>query len=94
MPTVGALRADFDSLLRAIGSLAELRDLEALRHHTVAVILSLLPTDAVAWNEVDPQRGLIEAVMEPDLYSEESVAAFMKHVGDHPLISRYNATVD
>ncbi len=85
---------DVDALLAAVGSLAEFRNLVSLRRHTVDLLPSLVPSNAVAWNEVDVERDRIEAVMEPDLYSEASAAAFMRHIGDHPVIARYNATGD
>jgi DNA-binding CsgD family transcriptional regulator len=94
VPFVGVLRTDFDALLRAIESFAEFRDLDSLRHHTVAILPGLVPTSAIAWNEIDTERGHIAAVMEPDLYTEESAAAFMAHIGDHPLIARHTATGD
>jgi DNA-binding CsgD family transcriptional regulator len=87
-------RSDFDVLLRAVGSLAEFRDLDALRHHTVEVLPTLVATNAVAWNEVDTERERVEAVIEPDLYSPEGAEAFMTHIGDHPVIARYKATGD
>ena len=83
---------DFDALLRAVGSLAEFRDLDALRHHTVALLPSLVSTNGVAWNEVDVEHGRVEAVMESGLVTEETAAAFVTHMGDHPVIAHVNAT--
>ena len=94
MTSLSVPRADFDALLRAVGSLAEFRDLDALRHHTVEILPSLVPTNGVAWNEVDTERGLIEAIMEPDLVSEELASAFATHISDHPLIAHHSATGD
>jgi DNA-binding CsgD family transcriptional regulator len=94
MPSVGVPRADLDALMRVVGSFAQFRELDALRQHTVAVLTTLMPSNAVGWNEVDTERGRIVAVTEPDLYSEEAAATFMEHIGDHPLVTRYNATGD
>ncbi len=94
LPSLSVPRADFDALLRAVGSLAEFRDLDALRHHAVGIIPSLVPTNGVAWNEVDTERGRIEAVMEPDIVSEELSTAFAAHIADHPVIAHYSATDD
>ena len=94
MTSLSVPRADFDALLRAVGSLAEFRDLDALRHHTVEILPSLVPTNGVAGNEVDTERGLIEAIMEPDLVSEELASAFATHISDHPLIAHHSATGD
>jgi DNA-binding CsgD family transcriptional regulator len=94
MPSVGVPRTDLDALMRVVGSFAQFRELDALRQHTVAVLASLMPSNAVGWNEVDTERGHIVAVTEPDLYTEEAAATFMEHIGDHPLIARYNATGD
>ncbi len=94
MTSFGVPRVDFDALLRAVGSLAEFRDLDALRHHTVALLPSLVSTNGVAWNEVDVEHGRVEAVMEPGLVTEETAAAFVTHMGDHPVIAHVNATGD
>jgi DNA-binding CsgD family transcriptional regulator len=95
MPSVGVPRTGFDALLQVIESFAEFRDLDDLRHHTVAILPRLVPTNAIAWNEIDTERGRIEAVIDPaDLYSEERSKTFMAHIGDHPLVARYNATGD
>jgi DNA-binding CsgD family transcriptional regulator len=94
LPSLSVPRTDFDALLRAVGSLAEFRDLDALRHHTVEIIPSLVPTNGVAWNEVDPERGFVEAVMEPNLVSEELGFAFVTHMSDQPVIAHYTATGD
>jgi len=94
LPSLSVRRADFDALLGAVGSLAEFRDLDALRHHTLRIIPSLVPTNGVAWNEVDTEDGRIEAVMEPDIVSEELSVAFATHIADHPVIAHYSATND
>ena len=95
MPSVGVPRTDFDVLLRAIESFAEVRDLDSLRHHTVAVLPGLVPANAIAWNEIDTERGRMAAVVEPaEIYTEEGRATFMAHIGDHPLVARHNATGD
>jgi DNA-binding CsgD family transcriptional regulator len=95
MPSVGVPRTDFDALLQAIESFAEFRDLDELRHHTVAILPALVPANALAWNEIDTERDRIEAVVEPaHLFTDDSAKAFMAHIGDHPLVSRYNATGD
>jgi DNA-binding CsgD family transcriptional regulator len=95
VPSVGVLRTDFDLLLRAIESFAEFRDLASLRHHTVAVLPELVPTNAVAWNEIDTEAGRLVAVVEPaEIFTEEGAAAFMEHIGDHPLVAHHNATGD
>jgi DNA-binding CsgD family transcriptional regulator len=94
VPFAGVSEPDFDALLRVVGSFTQFRDLDALRQHTVAVLTELIPGNAVGWNEVDTERGRIVAVMEPDLYTEEAAETFMKHIGDHPLVTRYNASGD
>jgi DNA-binding CsgD family transcriptional regulator len=94
LPSLSVPRADFDALLRVVGSLAEFRDLDALRHHTVEIVPSLVPTNGVAWNEVDTERGRVEAVMEPYLVSEELAEAFVAYMGDHPVIANHTSTGD
>jgi DNA-binding CsgD family transcriptional regulator/PAS domain-containing protein len=94
VPSVGVPRADLDDLMRVVGSFAQFRELDALRQHTVGVLAGLMPNNAVAWNEVDTERGRIVAVVEPDLYSEEAAETFMAHIGEHPLVNRFNATGD
>jgi hypothetical protein len=58
------------------------------------LLASLVPTNGAAWNEVDVERGRVEAVMEPHLVTEETAAAFISHMGDHPVITHVNATRD
>ncbi len=94
MTSLGVPRADFDALLHAVGSLAEFRELDSLRRHTVGLLRSLVSTNGVAWNEVDVEHGRVEAVMEPDLVTEDTAAAFISHMGDHPVIAHVNATGD
>jgi DNA-binding CsgD family transcriptional regulator len=95
MPSVGVLRSGVDDLLRVIESFAVSRDLDALRHHTVAVLPSLVPANPITWNEIDTERGRIAVVVEPaELYSEDAAATLMAHIGEHPLITRYKATGD
>jgi DNA-binding CsgD family transcriptional regulator len=77
-----------------VQSLAEFRDLDSLRRHTVDLLPSLVPTNLIAWNEVDVERDRITAVMEPERYSEKGAAAFMTHLADHPVINHYSATGD
>lgn len=94
MSSANLSSSDLDAVLSAVGSLAEFRDLDALRHHTVGMLPSLMPSNGVAWNEMDTTRDRIEAVMEPDLISEERAAVFTSHMGDHPVISHFTATGD
>jgi DNA-binding CsgD family transcriptional regulator len=94
MRTTAASQTDVDALLRVVASLAEFRDLESLRRHTVAMLPTLVSANAVAWNEVDLVGNRIDAVMEPDLYDRVEAANFMTNIDDHPVISLFNATGD
>jgi DNA-binding CsgD family transcriptional regulator len=94
MTSLDVSRTDFDQLLQVVGSFAKFRDLDALRHHTVSVLPSLVSTNAIAWNEVDTQRGHVEAVMEPAIVSEDLADEFVAHMADHPVIAHSRATGD
>jgi DNA-binding CsgD family transcriptional regulator len=90
----GAVRSDYDELLRVVASLAAARDLASLRTHCVEVLAELVPCHRSGWNEVDTERGRIEAVTMPDRYSGELSAAFVAHMDEHPILSHYYATRD
>ena len=88
MTSSGVPRADFDALLGAESvPWQSFATLDALRRHTVGLLSSLVPTNGVAWNEVDVDHGRVEAVMEPDLVTDDRAAAFVSHMGDHPVIA-------
>jgi DNA-binding CsgD family transcriptional regulator len=55
---------------------------------------ALVPSNGVAWNEVDLESARVEAAMEPDLVSEPLAEIFRAHVGEHPVISHFTATGD
>jgi DNA-binding CsgD family transcriptional regulator len=90
----GVARTDLEGLLHAIQSLTQHRDLDSLRHHIVEMLPALVPSNGVAWNEVDLESARVEAVMEPDLVSEPLAEIFRAHVGEHPVISHFTATGD
>ncbi|MGA2307147.1 MAG: helix-turn-helix transcriptional regulator [Acidimicrobiales bacterium] len=85
---------DMEALLATIAALGDVRPVAALRQDTVELLPPLVATNLVAWNEVDLANGHIEAVTQPDTYSESSAQSFITHMGDHPVIAYQQATRD
>lgn len=92
--------ADVERLVAAADSLASLGSLEALRRRAVDIVTELVESTMVAWNEVDIDGREIAAVMSPppDQFTPQERdamgAAFIEHVGDHPVIAHYRRTRD
>ncbi|MGH2886356.1 MAG: response regulator transcription factor [Solirubrobacteraceae bacterium] len=91
---------DVERLVAAADSLASLGSLEALRQRAVDIVTELVAATLVAWNEVDLEGHAIAAVMSPppDQFNAHErammEAAFIEHVGDHPVIAHYRRTRD
>jgi DNA-binding CsgD family transcriptional regulator len=97
----GLSDVDISALLGAAEFVAGADSLDALRHRTVAILPTLVPTTQAAWNEVDMDGNRIDAVMAPDIDAlgmrsqfDEMSEAFMRHVGEHPCITYQMRTAD
>ena len=93
--------ADVRKLLAAVESLLDAGSVGELRERTVSAVVTLVPSDLVAWNEVDPRTGMIDAVLSAPLAGgpgsvgyEELAAAFGAHVSGHPVIANFERTGD
>lgn len=88
------VQRDREALRAAIGALAEVRPLDALRRDTVEILPTLVATNLIGWNEVDVERGHIEFVMAPKRDFPGSQDVFVAHMADHPVLAHYRATAD
>jgi DNA-binding CsgD family transcriptional regulator len=95
--TLASGDADEQALLGAAEFVASSESLQALRRRTVDILAALVPSDMVAWNEVDLGGHRIDAVTVPELtlpQYQELDQAFIDHVGDHPVIAYHARTGD
>ena len=88
---------DLNDLMEASERVIASTDLAELRQTTVEMLAAVVESPLVAWNEVCPNTGRIQAVtfpaMDPALYAELG-QAFALHAGDHPVITHYRRTSD
>jgi DNA-binding CsgD family transcriptional regulator len=100
MARTGVSSSDVERLTGAANSLAGLDSLEQLRERAVEIVAELVEATMVAWNEVDLEGHVIDAVTVPplDRFPPEIrttlAAAFIEHVGEHPVIAHYQRTRD
>jgi DNA-binding NarL/FixJ family response regulator len=96
----GVSAADVDALVGAADSLAGLGSLEQLRPRAVEIVGELVETTMVAWNEVDFDGRVVDALMapEPERLTARPrdllQAAFMAHLAEHPVIDHYRRKRD
>ncbi|HET9733381.1 MAG TPA: helix-turn-helix domain-containing protein [Acidimicrobiales bacterium] len=94
-PVLG--RQEVNEVIDAAERIAAACSLDDLRAATVGTIASLTDAGLVAWNEVCPHSGRIEAVTSAALGAPVYAAlgeAFAAHVGDHPVIAHHRRTGD
>jgi DNA-binding CsgD family transcriptional regulator len=96
----GVSKEDLEAVVSAADSLAGVESLAQLRQRAVELVGELVQAAMVAWNEVDLHGRQIDAVIAPPLdqftkHRERTLsAAFIEHVGDHPVIAHYRRTGD
>lgn len=90
MEQIGA--RDTGALLDAIRAVSELGDLDTYACRVIREVGSLVPSDYVSYNEVDPPR--LVSHQEPDVLTDELVAAFTTHAHEHPLVQHHARTGD
>ena len=93
----GLGRKDLNALMGAMEQMVASTDLDRLRQTTVEALAGVVGSPLVAWNEVCPRTGRIEAVTFPQLdvamYNQLG-EAFAAHVEDHPVIAHNRSTAD
>lgn len=88
---------DLDALSDVAHRMLEVASVDELRRYTVESIAGLSGSPLVAWNEVRPDTGWIEAVTSPGIESrrlQDLTPAFAAGVGDHPVIAHHRRTGD
>ncbi len=68
-------------------------DLKGFRNHILSALPTLVPAEAISYNEVNPRARRNEYVSVPVVPSAYE-PAFLRHMGDHPLIAHYQETLD
>ncbi len=100
MARTGVSASDVEAVVGAADSLADLGSLEQLRQRAVGIVGELVEATMVAWNEVDLDGRVVDAVMAPQpeqLTSrprEAMQAAFIRHLAEHPVIAHYQRKRD
>jgi DNA-binding CsgD family transcriptional regulator len=98
MSVVSGLGAkELKGLMAATDEMVASTDLDRLRQTTVEALAGVVGSPLVAWNEVCPRTGRIEAVTFPQLDSamyNELGETFAAHVEDHPVIAHHRSTAD
>lgn len=90
-----ALRArDYDRLLDVVGSLQGAADLDDLRRRAVHLVPSLVATDRIAWNEIDPANGTIAQLTVPAVDLADGEAIFARTAHSHPVLRHSQRTGD
>lgn len=88
---------DLNAVVEAAERVVASTTLDELRRVTVEVMAAIVESPLVAWNEVCPGTGRIEAATSPAIdpvsYAELG-EAFALHVGEHPVIAHHRATAD
>ena len=69
------------------------RDLRSFQTHILSALPRLIPSEITSYNEINPQARRNEHVSVPSMPSE-CYPVFVRHVGDHPLITHYRKTGD
>ncbi|HXX36595.1 MAG TPA: helix-turn-helix transcriptional regulator [bacterium] len=68
-------------------------DLKEFQAHVVSVLPQLVPADSISYNEVNPQARRNQYVSVP-VVPPQYEPAFLRHIGEHPLITHYHRTRD
>jgi DNA-binding CsgD family transcriptional regulator len=68
-------------------------DLKGFQSHILSALPGLVPADVISYNEVNPQARRNEYVSAP-VVAAQYEPAFLRHMGDHPLITHYKETRD
>jgi DNA-binding CsgD family transcriptional regulator len=88
---------DLNALMVATEEMVASTDLDRLRQTTVEALAGVVGSPLVAWNEVCPRTGRIEAVtfpqLDPAVYKQLG-EVFATHVEDHPVIAHHRSTSD
>jgi hypothetical protein len=82
---------DLHQLLTTLPELYTNLDLETFPAAVLALLSRLIPTEVSGYNEINPRRARIAAVLEPEV---GDVRLFLTLMHEHPLIRHYRQTND
>jgi DNA-binding CsgD family transcriptional regulator/PAS domain-containing protein len=86
-------QTEWSTAARFLRDLYAVRDLGEFRTYLLSALPALIPADQVSYNEANPRmrrNAYVSAPVVPPAYEP----AFLRHMGDHPLISHYQKTRD
>lgn len=84
---------EFKAVSSFLQGLYAFRDRSGLRTYILSALPRVVPADSISYNEANPQARRNDYVSAPAVPAEYE-PAFLRHMGDHPLISRHRATGD
>jgi DNA-binding CsgD family transcriptional regulator len=93
---VGLSQSDLESVLRVVHQVGEARDPDEFSRVAVKQLAGLVPCDAIALNEVDPEAARLSYVAEPESFATppELDTLLAEWADEHPLIHYYLSTND
>lgn len=88
--------SDLEQVLGVVQIVGQARSPDEFSRVAVTQLAKLVPSDALALNEVDPEAGRISYVAEPEDFAAppELDAALVELADEHPLIRYYSSTDD
>jgi DNA-binding CsgD family transcriptional regulator len=88
--------ADLEKVLGVVQNVSEARTRDEFSRVAVTELAGLVPSDALALNEVDPSTGRISYIAEPESYAAppELDARLVELADEHPLMRYYTVSGD
>lgn len=87
--------ADYATLLRTLPALYEGKTLDELPRCFLEFLSSIVPSNAIGYNEVNLKKGRIIATMNPSELSKSKYIEVLGHyIGQHPLVQYQQRTGD
>src|SRR5215470_18527677 len=92
-PRFGA--AEVRALVGLVADLNAAPDLDSFSRAVVRGLPAVVPSDATTYNEADTRHGRIIILTNPgDLLSTRILAAFERHMHEHPVLRHFDRTGD
>lgn len=93
--SVELLRKDYESLMRVIHELHSCRTLRSFPEVVTRALVSLIPCNLAAYNEVNVPLGRIVAYELPPMAGiGPLLEKWQHHMGEHPILNYYRSTGD
>ena len=87
--------SDYETFLRALPALYEARTLQDLPNAFLEFLSHFVPSDAIAYNEVDSKTGRIELTVNPPELRDSKYVRVLEHfITQNPLVEHQRTTGD